>query len=297
MKTLYITVFALLFITTGAIAQQQVDIFSISYTYNPKVGLMEPPGPDLDAADLDVSEFDVKLFLPLQLKNGSTTIINSLEWSFINTFFNQLPADYSFEADLHAIQYTLGLNQQFNEKWGMTLLAKPTLASNFKDGVSGGDFFMQGSAVLHRKINERLRIGAGAAYTNGFGEPKLVPLLNLRYRTEKLDLNATLPVKIRATYTAGRLMLGLNAGLEGNQYNLQLGERDLPAIEKVDAVKFSRYNIGPVLGYTIPGAGRLEVSAGLSLKRTFKVVDASNEEINFDLDNGLFVKTGFYFGK
>lgn len=296
MKTICASLFAILLLQVNSIAQQ-VDIFSLSYNYNPKVGLMNPPGPALDAANLDMSEFKVKLLLPVQLKNGSTTIVNSLEWSFVNTFFNQLPEDYFFEANLHTIQYTLGLNQQFSGKWGMTLLAKPTLASNFRDGISGDDFFMQGSALLHRTFQNGLRIGAGLAYTNGFGEPKTVPLLSLRYRTDKLDLNVTAPVKISATYRAGNLIVGINSGVEGNQYNLQLADRDQPAVGNVDAVKFSRYNIGPVIGWGIAEKGRVELSAGISLNRIFKLVTINGEDLDFDLDNGFFVKTGFYFGK
>ena len=70
---------------------QQVDIFSLTYTYNSGVGLMNPPGPALEALDLDVTEVKANFFLPTQLGNGTTTIFNGVEWKFISTFFDQLP--------------------------------------------------------------------------------------------------------------------------------------------------------------------------------------------------------------
>lgn len=296
MKKYISTLFVALFFCTINFSQN-VDIFGISYAYNPKVGLMNPPVSALENTDLDVSELKFNFLLPTPLKNGSTTIINGLEWHFVNAFFDQLPDDYSFEANLHSFQYKFGINQQFNEKWGVRFLVQPTLASNFKNGISGDDFYLQGSLVVHHAINNGLRIGAGAAYTNGFGEPKMVPVLNVKYKTEKFDLDILAPVKMSAKYYAGNLLVGLKAEVDGNQYHLQFSDEANPKTDNLDAVKFSRYNVGPVVGWTIEGQGRVELSAGVSLNRIFKVVDVNDAELDYDLNNGFFVKTGFYFGK
>ena len=179
----------------------------------------------------------------------------------------------------------------------MRIMAKPTLASNFNGGISSEDFYMQGIAVIHRTIRKGFRIGAGVTYTNGFGKPLLLPVLNLRYQTENFDLNLTAPFQVSAKYRTGNLMVGFNSGVEGNQYNLHLEENDRPFAEKADAINFSRFNIGPVFGWYIPGQGRIEVSAGMSLNRVFKVVDREDQETDLDLDNGFFIRTGFYFGR
>ena len=296
MKTIISTLFAVFFFCQ-LLSAQNVDIIGISYTYNPKVGLMNPPGPVLENTDLDVAELKVKLLLPTQLKNGNTTIINGLEWHYVNAFFDQLPEAYFFDANLHSLQYTLGINQRIHDKWGVRAMAKPTLASNFQDGISGDDFYMQGSAVVHRIIRKGFSVGAGAAYTNGFGEPVAVPILSLRYQTEKFDLDINAPVKVSAKYTASKFVAGIKAEVDGNQYNLRLGDNENPQVEKLDAINFSRMNIGPVFGWVIDGQGRIELSAGVSLNRIFKVVDVADTELDYDLDNGFFVKTGFYFGK
>ncbi|MEO1261735.1 MAG: DUF6268 family outer membrane beta-barrel protein [Bacteroidota bacterium] len=296
MKTILSTLITAFFFCQ-ILSAQDVDLIGISYSYNPKVGLMNPSGPVLENADLDVSELKIKLLLPTQLRNGNTTIINSLEWHYVNAFFNQLPEAYFFDANLHSLQYTLGINQQLNEKWGFRVMAKPTLASNLKGGLSSDDFFMQGSAVIHRNIREGLTIGAGAAYINGFGEPLAVPILSLGYRTEKFDVDIQAPVNISAKYKTGNFMAGLQAGVDGNQYNLRLGDNEQPKVDKIDAINFSRYNVGPVFGCTIEGQGRIELSAGVSLNRIFKVMNVQGDELDYDLNNGFFVKTGFYFGK
>ena len=280
MKNLIYTL-AIIFSLATFTTAQNVDIVSLSYT---------------KLAEQDVSEINFKILLPKQFKNKKTTIINGLEYHFVNSFFHRLPVEYQFDARLHEIQYTLGINQQFNDQWGIRIMARPTIASNFKHSLSTDDFFMQGSAIVHKAVGND-KIGLGTAYTNGFGEPKLIPLVMYKHKTSHWNIDVLAPVKLNAMYVTGNIMFGMKAEFEGNQYHMQLNEQVSEHIEKVDAIKFSRLNVGPTFGWKTNEGGRIEFSAGMAFNRIFKVVGLENNEKDFDLESGLFFKTGFYFGK
>lgn len=296
MKKIAVFIFCTIF-SLQLIWSQKVDLLSLSYTLNPSVGLLNPERPMLEDLDLNVNEINAKVFFPIQLKNGKTTIINAIEYDYVNTFFDKFPEDIAFRANLHSIVYTLGVNQRLGDKWGISVIAKPTIASNLNKGISSDDLSVQGITAFERIINESFRIGFGGAYVNNFGEAKFIPIFKIKYHNENLDLNVTAPLNVSAKYRLDKFLVGLQSGVEGNNYNIKLGDDNGAFGNVVDVIKFSRYNIGPVFGWNVDNQSRIEFSAGISLNRVFKLVDVENEESDFDLENGIFFKTGFYFGR
>ena len=148
MKTTYY-LFIAFFITISSInAQENVDLFGLSIIHNPKVGLKNPATTQLEDLDLNVTELDAFVRFPIQLKNEKTVLVNTLKWHFVKAPFDDLPEDMSFEANLHSIQYDFSVRHNLSTKWIAMISLRPTLASNFKEGITGNDFFFQGMAAM-----------------------------------------------------------------------------------------------------------------------------------------------------
>lgn len=295
-NTLNILIFVLLTINTMS-AQESVDIFGINFIHNPKVGLKNPMTPELENLDLNVTELDAFIRFPIQLKNEKTVLVNTLKWHFVKAPFDDLPNDRSFEANLHSIQYDFSIRHKLSDSWLTLVRLRPTLASNFKEPINGDDFFFQGMAAIKYLANDNMSYGGGVSYSNGFGEPKTIPILMLDYKTDHIKTSILAPISASFKYQTKNVSYGVDAKLEGGQYHLGNDDNGGPVITNNETVKFSRYNIGPVLDWNFDEHSRFEISAGISLKRTLKVIDNSGVEADYDLKNGLFFKTAYYFGK
>lgn len=297
MKTI-LKVFTILFFTASIVnAQEKVDLFGISFMHNTKVGLKDPTNAQLENLDLNVSELDAFVRYPIQLKNDKTVLVNTIKYHFVRAPFDDLPSNESFEANLHSIQYDFTIRHKLSDTWLGLVSLRPTLASNFKDGIGTDDFFFQGMVGFKYLASKSMSYGVGVSYINGFGEPKTVPVLLFDYKTNKLNLEVKAPILLNVHYSTKRITYGLEAKLEGGQYHLANDENSGPVVTNNETVKFSRYNVGPTLGWKFDDHSRFEVSAGISLKRTLKAIDNAGIESDYDLENGLFFKTAFYFGK
>ena len=297
MKKLCIFLAGCLLVITVAKAQSKIDLFGVSFYYNPGVGLKNAPSNDFEDLKYNVSEIKAFATIPFQLKDKKTTIITGLKWHFVNAPFDDFPNGKSFEANLHSIQINAGVNHKFSDKWGGLIMLRPTLASNFKGGIESDDFFLQGSAAVHRMISKKLKIGAGAGNTIGFGEPRMVFVFLLDYRDERVSLKINAPALLDFRYAVNKTEYGLKAELEGGQYNLSNLKGDAQVIANLSAIKFSRYNIGPTFGWNLNKNIRFEFSAGYSVNRILKTLDRSGSSTNYDLRHGGYLRTGFFFGK
>ena len=297
MKKLLISIVTSLILISGIHAQNKIDLAGVSFYYNPKVGLREAPGQEFDDLKYNVSEIKAFVLVPFQLKNQRTMLITGAKWHFVNAPFDNFPSGKSFNVNLHSFQVNLGIDQKFSEKWGGVVMLRPTLASNFRGGISGEDFYLQGSVALHRRFSEKLRIGAGVGNTIGFGEPKTVVVLLVDYNTEKFSLKVNAPAMLDLKFTSRKMQYGFKAELEGGQYHLSNLKGDGPVVAELSAIKFSRYNVGPTLGWNLEGEMRMEISAGYSLNRILKTLDPEGVETNYDLKPGGFLRIGFFLGR
>lgn len=289
--------FATLFLINIIQAQERFDFFGLNIIHNPAVGLMDPNLPALQNLDMDVTELDAFIRIPSKLGSENTILINGLRWHYVKAPLDDLPNDRNFDANLHSIEYSIGMIHQFSDQWGVRVMLRPTLASNFRDGISSDDFFFQGSAVAFKTVNESWRYGIGISYMNGFGEPRTFPVLAMNYKTEDVSLGIIAPVRLNFAYEPGKISYGFDIALEGGQFHLSSKPGDGIIITTQDSIKFSRYNIGPTLGWDAGVTSRFEISAGISLKRTLKAINDSGTETDYDLANGIYLSLGYYMGR
>ncbi|NHF60515.1 hypothetical protein FK220_014260 [Flavobacteriaceae bacterium TP-CH-4] len=297
MKKEIILFVTLLFIMTLVRAQEEdFNLAGLSYTLNPGVGLKNPSNQQLNDVEINLSEFRAFLLLPFRLKNDKTILLAGVDYLFLGGPLEDLPNDRKVDANLHALRVTVGINQKLGEQWGFRALLSPTLASDFSGNISSDAFTLQASGVIRRITERGFKYGLGVAYTNGFGEPRVVPLAEFIYKKDNFDVLVLAPVQATIRYRLNKFILGFRVDLQGNEYALNV-DSNLPNLQQVESVKFSRYNVGPTLAMDISKDIRLQLSGGLSLKRKLTSTNADQTTEDYGLENGAFFKASFLLVK
>ncbi|MEX0288380.1 MAG: DUF6268 family outer membrane beta-barrel protein [Flavobacteriaceae bacterium] len=293
MKTRILTALFLTIAFLQVRAQDEdFNLAGISYTLNPAVSLENPSNQQLQETEINLSEFRAFFMAPIKLKNDKTTLLAGIDYTFLGGPLEDLPNDQSVEANLHAIRFSAGINHRLNENWAVRAILSPTIASDFSGSLSSDAFTLQASGLVRHITDNGIKYGLGAAYTNGFGEPQLVPLGEFVYRKGNLDVLVLAPVQAAVRYRLNKIILGFRADLQGNEYALNAGDAG-SNIGQVESVKFSRYNIGPTIATDLSKSVRLQLSGGISLKRKLTATDVNGDTEDYGLENGAFMKASF----
>ncbi len=292
MKTRIYTILFLLMVSFQMKAQEEFNMAGITYTFNPAVSLENPSNPQLQETEINLSEFKAFFLAPIRLKNDKTILLAGIDYTFLGGPLNDLPNDRSVSANLHALKFTAGINQKLNEKWAVRAILSPTIASDFSGSLQSDAFTLQASGLVRHIASNDLKYGLGAAYTNGFGEPKLVPIAEFVYRKGNFDVLVIAPIQAAVRYRINKLALGFRVDLQGNEYALNV-EDTSSNVGQVESVKFSRYNIGPTVATDLSESIRLQLSAGISIKRKLTATDINGDTEDYGLENGAFLRASF----
>ncbi len=294
---LLLTATVLLMASTGLEAQEEdFNLAGISYTLYPAVGLKNPANQQLTDTEIDLQEFRAFILVPFRLENENTVLLAGADYTFLGGPLKELPGDRSVSANLHAIRLTGGIQQKLGDHWGVRAMISPTFASDLSGNLGGDAFTLQASALIRRMSGQAYTYGLGLAYTNGFGEPQLVPIAEFTYRSDRVDVAVLAPVQAAFRYHLDKVVLGFRVELQGNEYALDIADT-AGNLGQVESLKFSRYNIGPTVSTDLTDALRLQLSGGLSLKRklTATLADASSED--YGLESGAFLKASLLLVK
>lgn len=279
----------------GLAQKEEFNLAGITYSLNPKVGLENPINDQLQDVNMNISELRAFVLLPFRFNEETTTLLAGVDYTYLGGPLDNLPGERKVEANLHALRFTAGINQKFGEKWAIRALLMPTIASDFSGDLRSEAFTLQASTVIKRITASGFRFGLGAAYTNGFGEPKTVPLAELSYKGENFDFVVIAPVQAAFRYHLNKALVGFRVDLLGNEYALSIDD-EINNLPKIESVKFSRYNIGPTVALNLSDNIRLQLSGGISVKRKLTATDVENVTHDYGLKNGAFLKAGFFFG-
>ncbi len=175
-----------------------------------------------------------------------------------------------------------------SERTRLSLVLAPGMASDFR-GVSSDHVTLQGAALLTREAASGPTWGGGVSVTNAFGEVRLVPLLALQWRGERVYADILAPAHGEVFWTpSDRIATGLQAMVDGNVYGLGR-EGTLEG----GLVRYSLADVGPVIRYDIGRRLRVSASVGVSLRRRLEVEDARGTQIeNAALSRGWRIGFG-----
>lgn len=290
-------VYILLLTCAGLRAQEEdFNLAGISYTLYPAVGLKNPANAQLEGTEVDLQEFRAFILVPFRQKNENTVLLAGADYTFLGGPLKELPGDRSVSANLHAIRLSGGIQQKLGDHWGIRAMLRPTFASDLSGDLGGAAFTLQASALLRHITGQGYTYGLGAAYTNGFGEPKMVPVAEFTYRSDRMEVAVLAPIQAAFRYQLDKLVLGFHVELQGNEYALDVTNAT-GNLGQVESLKFSRYNIGPTVSTDLTNGLRLQLSGGLSLKRklTATLADASSED--YGLESGAFIRAALLLVK
>ncbi len=248
-----------------------------------------------DGQEIAFHEFGIYLNIPTLLKNKKTTLINGVGYAFVeaNMYNLLLTSLDSYTKKLQEVHYQLIVMHQFNDKWGVTVNLRPSLASDFEESLSSDDFLFQGAILATRTIHERLKIGAGIAQSSRFGESRVIPLVSLNYKKNKHQVNALLPVNLKYTYSLlanNKLALGVKYNSDGANFNVSDDN-----LNNVNKINYSRTNLGILTQYNFAKGFRAEAYGGISTNRKYNFVDIAGNTLEVDSKGASFFNIGIVY--
>ncbi len=275
-KALQATLFSLLAVMANA---QGFTLFELNYT---RFGNAEVPNSPLNE-ETSFQELEASLNIPIRLKNDKLILVNGLRYRLVTP---DVDTDIA-NLNLHFIGYSLQAIKPLNDKLTLIAAIVPALSSDLQDDITNDDFLFTGSAAMRKKVSEQFSYALGIAFTSRFGEPLVLPIVQIKHQKNRFTLNAALPSGVTALWKnkTGNLSYGFSANASGSQYHLSL--------PNYDVARFTRINLGPSVEYRVKGPLVLMANAGVALRRQFEFIpEAGSNTITLDPDNTGFFNIG-----
>lgn len=290
-STSILTVVICLFTTISFSQKKNVDSLSYprltkfplaetSYTYFPNTTFIK----ENKQVQIDVKEWKNSLFIPLTFKNKKTTLLNKVEYNFLN--FKSVVLSENF----HTLKYRFILLQKLNPKWTVAIGSSPTLATDFNTSTNVKDFYYEINTLALKRVNNNLNIGFGLTYSTIFGDGILVPVVTLTYKKDKWLTNLYLPKSIKQTYQINtKSNISIGANLVMNLYHVSF-DQELDHLN-LERILYSRINIGPQYQFQIFKDLYLNISGGFTYGNSLERHDNQFNTINsYPVKNGSFIQ-------
>lgn len=289
------SVLVFFFFGISAIAQESIDILSLSGQY----GLPQEYNPQLSEKAQETVGL-LNLRIPVVFSDKTIWYSDfSYTYSKVSNGLS-LSGDIMNPIELHGLVLQTGLVQRIDETRAFQLLFVPRFMSDFKN--PGRNAWQFGGVVLYeKKYSENLRLRFGAMYNGELAGPLLVPLVDVDWKfAPKWSITGLLPIygkvnyKINDRTTTGISLFGLvtSYALSDEHYANDYMERtsvDITAFAKWKVMKnvFLEGRIGYALArdYT-----QYHKDESLDLKISIiKVGDNRGEPINPVFNDGPII--------
>lgn len=266
----------------------QYEVYPSSAVSNPAQGTFE------EELKTTVNTARFELHAPLVLSAPRTVLLGGVSYGFLRFDHKNWVSDTApyVPQEFHDLRLHLLLRQRLNERWAMTATVAPGLASDFQN-ITWKHVNVNGALVFLRRFSPDLTAGAGAAYLNDFGQPLVLPLIQVSWTPAGKDytVEALLPRKLAVWWQyRPSVRLGLVGGVQGNHY--RIGE-DLP-LRKDTTLKFSMATLGPAVDVAMGrGGSHLGAAVGLVFARPFELRDDDGHALHMlNLEAGPFFRAG-----
>lgn len=274
---------------SNTVLAQDIKLAGVEYFNYPKAALKDVDG----NYQASFQEFAAYVNFPTRLKNQKTILVNGFQYRFVgvSTMNDNLTSDNS--QSFHRITYNFTVIHRLTDSWMLSGRLIPTLASDFKENLSGDDFTMQGGVMAIRELSSFTSIGGGLIYSTRLGKPLLLPGFHFRYGKDKHRLFVQLPALVNYSYqtdTKDKLSIGFRMGLNGGNFNISSDKTNNN--REINRLNYSRANIGPLANYKITNMIQLEAWGGLSTARKYRFEDVPGNDYRFNSGNSPFVNIG-----
>ncbi|NML38202.1 hypothetical protein HHL17_13435 [Chitinophaga sp. G-6-1-13] len=138
------------------------------------------------------------------------------------SFSNKDYEQHVFPKELFGGEIALQHMRTLNPKWSLMGMVSVGLYTDLEK-ITYEDVFITGGVIFIRKINRKLNLGVGAALTNSFGTPMILPALLVQWRTgNKFRVDINFPEKISVSSSLNKYDdLALAFRFNGGAYDVE----------------------------------------------------------------------------
>ncbi|GGZ73541.1 DUF6268 family outer membrane beta-barrel protein [Algibacter mikhailovii] len=187
-----------------------------------------------------ISTLEANLTLPIVLNKNNAIITGGI---FSRNKLQLYPPQNGLESpftNLYSTTLKVGLSSTFSERWGMTLVFLPKIASDYHD-VSSNDFFMGGFGILkyQKRENVLYRFGLySSSEAFGFYTTPILGWYSLS-KDKKIEMDIFMPISVDINYTSGEFTYGFSYFGIGRSFNIE--QNDLNQYVQLNSLEFAGY--------------------------------------------------------
>ena len=278
-------------ITVGSSMTRAGLSVSTSYDFLPYQNIDEPIRTSdsalVDDAQVQLKKSRVGIEYPVVFSQGRTILLNNLSYQNIEFGYRHTQ---SILKRLHRVGYSLTLMHHLSDKWSLLSIVNPSLASDFKAGLTSEDLSFQTAVIADRHFSEKLSIGLGVAYSTQFGSAVPLPLLMMEWNDGgKWSFSMTLPSNLEFWYQAGQsVKLGLLISGDGDNYYFDPQGFQVERPE----LRYTMMTLGPAAKIDLSSHLQLNIEAGIIGLHRFEFYSGDEEVVSNDLEPSHYVRLG-----
>jgi len=189
----------LLTLSTIAIAQESIDIITISGRYG-----FPRPYKSIYSGNATESGLLINIKAPIPLNKTKTSLwYNNLTYTQASIRNDAtLPADIASPISVYGFILQTGFMKRFANGTGFQLLFAPRFMTDFND-VNGKNWQFGGIALYEKRYSDKLLLRFGFLYNQELFGPILTPLLDIDWRlSDRWSIIGLLPIYVKVNYHA-----------------------------------------------------------------------------------------------
>jgi len=238
------------------------------------------------------------LSLPInQGKNGMLSV--HATYDYIDMNFNHNQELFNDLEHFHSAGLMFGYMKQLkNPKWSFIGMVIPQLNSNFTNGISGDDFYLNVLALLNYSRQKNTRFSMGLAYTNTLGFPAPIPVVDYwKAWNDKWEMNLGFPRINLTRHFNHKNSLTAFADIKGYNGNISkdINNPVFKANRTAQRISYRDVSSGLEWQYKLEKF-RFKINAGYTVSREFKLENTDNDTAyKFDMGNNFSIGLGIGF--
>ncbi len=251
-------------------------------------------------ASFQAHNLDAKLFTKTLSKDNRNILMLRAKFSHINIHFDNYQELSSQIGTFYSAGTMLAYTKIFdNPKWRFSGVINPQLNSDFSNGFSFDDLYLNLAAIFHYRKQRNSMFSFGLSYASTFGFPAPIPYLNYwRLWDNKWELNLGIPRTSISRHINTKTKLVAFSEFQG--YNGNIGESIQHQMFKKDRIaqkiSYSDFVAGLELLYKIKESILLKYYASYTIKREFEIQDSDyNTAYSFEMGNNFNIGVGLSF--
>ncbi len=239
--------------------------------------------------DVKMDEYraSVQIALPI---NSKIYFYHGWDYLKINSTTKDVIGDRYYNNCYESITCNIGFIQEFKNHWSLLFIVSPAIASDFKNKISNEDLMLGISAISYKRYNPYFEYGVGFSFNTRFKYEMYLPLLSLKYKKDKKEMSALLPLQLSAYYCLDKVKLGFEGRLFENYFN---ADDDLASSYSMDAFGFSKVNLGPKMYLQLYRSIYLNIAGGITVFNELGTLNKSGKKVEIvPTDHKFFFNFG-----